>query len=139
MVTKKSLYFVFLLNTFFLLNQFVTSVDGGGGGGGERSGSVDEDDYIEDFSVNAHDKSDHAIPNKILNNVTHVLNKNEEIIKPKATISLEFFDDPLRQGLQPFYVISNYIIDEVIKPNIPKCKILNIGINFTRILFKNLQ
>ena len=99
MVTRKSLFFLLLVSYHCGLALSQTTAP----------------EILDDYDVLDYGTTNipiHLSPTKVV--VTEP--------KTKALISAQFYDDPLRQGLQPFYVISNFIIDEVIKPSIPKCK-----------------
>ena len=67
--------------------------------------------------VHGHHEEVTKVPPLIHNNATNSP-RLENVINSPITLSL--FDNPLRQGLQPFYVITNFLIDEVLKTSIPK-------------------
>jgi hypothetical protein len=50
---------------------------------------------------------------------SHLVNNHS-----KSPIQSSFNDDHLRQGLQPFYVISNFLIDDVLKTSLPLSKLI---------------
>lgn len=105
MITKKSFVILIILSCLFLKiqNQSIHNTD-----------SEYQEYDVADFTTKPpHSTSSHSTP-------SHP--KSGDIEHLKSTISLSLFDDPLRQGLQPFYVISNFLIDDVLKTSIPKSK-----------------
>ncbi len=98
MITKKSFIILILLSSLFskIQNQSTHNTDS----------EYQEYDVPDVTTKPPHSTTPHP--------------KSGDIEHLKSTISLSLFDDPLRQGLQPFYVISNFIIDDVLKTSIPK-------------------
>ena len=100
MITKKSFVTLILLSSLFLKIQ-------------NQSTHTTDSEYQEYDATDSTTKPPHST-------TSHP--KSGDIEHLKSAISLSLFDDPLRQGLQPFYVISNFLIDDVLKTSIPKSK-----------------
>ena len=103
MITKKSFTSLILLSFILLiLNKTIHGVV-----------EYEEYEYTTHKEVATSTKPPHAT-------TSHPISGDIEQLK--STISLSLFDDSLRQGLQPFYVISNFLIDDVLKTSIPQSK-----------------
>lgn len=99
---------LFLLITFTILLQ-----------SNNRVLSNEQYDYAYDYTIPT---TDTKIPNK---NTTATIKPPKTPFKSNKAVhssplSLHLFDDSLRQGLQPFYIITNFLIDDVFKPTIPE-------------------
>ena len=108
MITKKPFATIILLSILLVINydKFIYCSENG-------EASMDNYDYISVHTSGKHEEVT-TVKSEL---APHPVNNHS-----KSPIQSSFNDDHLRQGLQPFYVISNFLIDDVLKTSLPLSK-----------------